>query len=135
MKLVAAAVIISDGKVLIARRKKGETHEGLWEFPGGKVEPGETPQQCLERELIEELGLIVRAGKILADSIDRSDHGFFMIMAIEAEIQSGELKLTVHDKVEWIEPRDLTTFNLAPADRDLCMKICTSNQTHQNHDV
>ena len=123
LKQVAAAVIISDGKVLIARRKKGERHEGLWEFPGGKIEPGETPQLCLERELFEELGLKVKAGQLIAESVDRSDHGSFTIMAIEAQITGGCMKLNVHDQVIWAEINRLLAFDLAPADHELVEMI------------
>lgn len=123
MKQVAAAVIISGGKILIARRKMGEPHAGYWEFPGGKVEEGESPQECLERELIEELGLKVRAGEIIAKSEDRSGHGSFTIMAIEAELLGGEIKLTVHDRVDWVDLKDLQTVKLAPADEELVQAI------------
>lgn len=123
MKQVAAAVIMKDGKVLIARRKQGELHEGYWEFPGGKVEAGETPQQCLERELMEELGLKVRAGQVIASSEDHSGHGSFTILAIEAQHLGGELTLTVHDHAQWVSIGDLRNFNLAPADRELAEKI------------
>jgi 8-oxo-dGTP diphosphatase len=123
MKQVAAAVIISGGKILIARRKMGEPHAGYWEFPGGKVEEGESPQECLERELIEELGLKVRAGEIIARSEDRSGHGSFTIMAIEAELLGGEIKLTVHDRVDWVNIKDLQTVKLAPADEELVQAI------------
>jgi len=68
MKRVTAAILFKDGKVLIARRKQGQSHAGLWEFPGGKIEDSETPQACLERELEEEHGLRVRSGRIIAES-------------------------------------------------------------------
>jgi 8-oxo-dGTP diphosphatase len=121
MNRVAAAVIIQDGNVLIARRKDGEPHAGYWEFPGGKIEEVESPQECLERELIEELGLLVRAGKIIAESEDRSEHGTFTILAIEAELLSGEV--TVHDRMEWVNIKDLPGYRLAPADKALAEKI------------
>jgi len=119
MKQVAAAIVVSRGRILIARRKKGQSHEGFWEFPGGKVEPGETPQQCLERELLEELGLKVRAGRVLGESIDRSGHGTFAILAVTAEIMEGELLLNVHDRLEWADFHDLEGYDLLPADREL----------------
>ena len=120
---VAAAIIISRGRILIARRGKGQSHEGLWEFPGGKVEPDENPQQCLERELLEELGLKVQAGRVLGESIDRSDHGSFKILAVTARILEGELLPSVHDRVEWTDLNDLEGFDLLPADRELWNNI------------
>jgi 8-oxo-dGTP diphosphatase len=123
MKRVAAGILIKDGKVLIARRKLGQSHAGLWEFPGGKIEENETPQECLERELEEELGLLVRAGRIIAESEDRSDHGSFIILAIEAELVGGEITLKVHDTAKWVGLEALSTYRLAPADRELIHKI------------
>lgn len=130
MNRVAAAVIIKDGNVLIARRKDGEPHAGYWEFPGGKVEEAESPQECLERELIEELGLLVRAGKIIAESEDHSEHGTFTILAIEAELLSGEVTLTVHDRMEWVNIKDLPGYRLAPADKALAEKIRDFSEEH-----
>ena len=69
MKQVTAAIIIRDGKVLLTRRKQGESLAGFWEFPGGKIEKGETPQECLERELKEELGLNTCAGDLLTECV------------------------------------------------------------------
>ena len=69
MKDVTAAVIVQDEKVLITRRAVNEKHAGWWEFPGGKVEDGESPKACLKRELMEELGVEARIGGLLAESI------------------------------------------------------------------
>ena len=76
MKLVTAAVIIEIGKTLLTRRKSRENLQGFWEFPGGKIEENETPQECLEREIFEELGVQSEAGKILCKSIYEFEHGF-----------------------------------------------------------
>ena len=65
---VTAAIIRKNGKVLIARRARGQHLEGLWEFPGGKIENGETPEACLKRELFEEFGIDVRIGRFIAES-------------------------------------------------------------------
>ncbi|HOS97818.1 MAG TPA: (deoxy)nucleoside triphosphate pyrophosphohydrolase [Deltaproteobacteria bacterium] len=123
LREVAAAVIIRDGRVLIARRKAGQPMEGFWEFPGGKVEHGETPQQCLERELREELGIAVKAGRIIGSSTHMHDHGAFLIMAVEATIEDGELRPVVHDRIAWAGREELGDFNLLSADRDLLEPI------------
>ncbi len=120
---VAAGIIVKDGKVLIARRKKGQSHAGLWEFPGGKIEGSETPQECLERELEEELGIKVLPGRIIAEGLDHSSHGSFAILAIKAEFVSGEITLAVHDAALWVDLEALPNCRLAPADRELLDKI------------
>lgn len=116
MKLVAAAVIISKGRVLLARRKPGESHQGFWEFPGGAVEPGETLEECLARELREELGLPATVGDVIAENEDHSGGGSLKLVALRAHIEEGEFALAAHDKVEWVRPRELNRYRLAPAD-------------------
>ena len=64
---VTAAVIEREGRVLVARRRGGDRFAGLWEFPGGKIEPGEAPRDCLRREILEELGLDVEVGASLGE--------------------------------------------------------------------
>lgn len=123
MVRVAAGIIIHEGKVLIARRKQGQNHEGLWEFPGGKIDENETPQECLERELEEELGIKVRPGGIIAECVEHSGHGSFVILAIEAWLVSGRITLCVHDAARWVSMKSLSNYPLAPADRDLQKKI------------
>jgi 8-oxo-dGTP diphosphatase len=116
MKTVTAAVIVRGGRVLIARRGPGEKLAGMWEFPGGKVEPGETLENCLTRELREELGLIVSVGKVLAESIYHYEYGSIRLVAMLTTVRSGTMTLSVHDRVEWVYPRALSNFSLAPAD-------------------
>jgi 8-oxo-dGTP diphosphatase len=116
MKTVTAAVIFQGGRVLITRRGPDENLAGLWEFPGGKVEPGETLEDCLARELREELGLVVSVGTVLAESIYHYEHGSIRLVALQTAVCEGTITLSVHDKVEWVHPRDLGSFPLAPAD-------------------
>jgi 8-oxo-dGTP diphosphatase len=123
MKKVTAAVIFKDRSVLITRRKEGETLSGFWEFPGGKLHRGETPQSCLERELREELGITAKAGKILATSEHRYDHGVFQIIAIQTEILGGEIRLTVHDRAEWVPIDELMEYRLASADVSIARRL------------
>ena len=116
MKTVTAAIIKKDNQILVARRAPGEKLAGFWEFPGGKLEEGETLQQCLERELEEEFGLMTQSGNELTSSIYEYDHGVFEIVAIESKIISGEIDLRVHDKILWIEINELLNIELLPAD-------------------
>ncbi|MCB4204268.1 (deoxy)nucleoside triphosphate pyrophosphohydrolase [Deferribacterales bacterium Es71-Z0220] len=132
MILVAAAVIIKNDKVLLARRKKGQRLESFWEFPGGKVEYGETLQQCLERELYEELGIIAEAGKIIAESTYNYKDETVNLFAILTNIKEGNFKLTVHDKIKWVKADDLTKYNLAPADVPIAQKIMENIESIKN---
>lgn len=114
--LVVAAIVIKSDKVLIARRGPKEKLAGNWEFPGGKVESGETPQQSLERELREEFGVTAVAGRIITESDYVYDHGAFKLLALETELKDEVLLLTVHDRVEWVDVSELSSYNLLPAD-------------------
>ena len=113
---VVAAVLRRDGRVLIARRRKGQRFEGLWEFPGGKIEAGETPEDALERELKEELGIVTRAGAFLCSN--RHDYGEFAVelLAYEASYISGEMVLTDHQEVAWVAPQELPGYRFPEAD-------------------
>ena len=115
MRQVTAAVIIEDGRLLLARRPPGDPLAGLWELPGGKIEPGETPQQCLERELLEEMGMLAAAGKVLASTVYHYEHGSFEILAIRV-VRRSAIQLLVHDKCMWAAPDQLPRCAMAPAD-------------------
>ena len=113
-----------DGKLLIARRKAGKAQAGLWELPGGKVESGETLQQCLEREIDEELGMRIKAGRGLAHCLHRYSTIGIQLIAVEAQWIAGEPQLNDHDRIEWIEPQHWPRKNWAPADIPILAVIC-----------
>jgi 8-oxo-dGTP diphosphatase len=115
-KVVTAAIIRANGSVLLARRASGENLAGFWEFPGGKVENGETSEECLARELQEELGIQTVVGRKCAESSYQYDHGNFRIVAYFVEWLAGDLRPRVHDRVEWVKIRDLGEYQLLPAD-------------------
>jgi 8-oxo-dGTP diphosphatase len=119
VKLVAAAIIISNGRVLIARRMQGDSHQGYWEFPGGAVEPGETLEECLARELAEELGVAAAIGEIVTRNEYRSARGSMDLVALRARVDTESFTLTAHDAVEWVKPKDLDRYRLAPADEPI----------------
>jgi 8-oxo-dGTP diphosphatase len=116
MNTVTAAVFRRGETVLLTRRQPGQKLAGFWEFPGGKVEAGETLQGCLEREIAEELGWIIRAGEIIATSEHVYEHGAIRLVALAAVILSGVLHPTVHDRLEWVPVPRLLEYRLSPAD-------------------
>lgn len=120
---VIAAVIERDGKVLICRRKNKDGRPGQWEFPGGKIERGETDAQCLVRELQEELNLRVRAGGKLDTA--RHDYGEFSVEVAfyRAELLGGELTLNVHADAVWAEKSDLIRYDFLAADVEFVKRL------------
>jgi 8-oxo-dGTP diphosphatase len=114
---VTAAVIERDGKVLVARRKAGLVAEGMWEFPGGKLEEGEEPRKGLERELEEELGVRAIAGKLLCSVPFEGPAMSFELMVFRTEILSDDFRLTDHDKILWLEPAEMDERVFSKPDR------------------
>lgn len=115
---VTAALIEKDGKYLIARKKEGHL-AGMWEFPGGKIEPGETPEECLRREIDEEFGMQIGVGEYLATSCHTYPHISIELMGYLATFQGGEMRLTDHDKIEWVTHAEMEQYTFAPADLPL----------------
>ena len=123
MKLVTAAIIIKDKKVLVARRSKDDKLAGKWEFPGGKIEPGESPEECLKRELKEELGVDAVVGVFFDESIYNYDHGVIKLLAYFVSIGNEVICCNVHDEVRWEPVEKLCRLDLAPADIPLVKKL------------
>ena len=123
MKEVSAAIIIRDQKVLMARRAAGESLAGFWEFPGGKRETDETISDCLIREIREELALNIEVLGEFGVSDYQYPGGEIRLIGLLAEIKNGEISMTVHDAVEWIELRKVLDYKLAPADIPLAEKL------------
>jgi len=119
--VVAVALIDSDGRVLIAQRPEGKQLAGLWEFPGGKVEPDERPEAALIRELKEELGIDVTEA-CLAPFVFTS-HGyesFHLLMPLYlCRRWSGVVQAREHSALKWVRPAQLTDYPMPPADEPL----------------
>jgi len=123
MKEVTAAIIINDGKVLIAQRAENQGLAGKWEFPGGKVEPGETHEECLVREIKEELGIKIEVDSFFAESIYHYDAGKIRLLAYKARWNDGEYKLTAHSQIKWVKPNELDNYDFSPADIPFIKKL------------
>src|SRR5215471_15734750 len=97
--IVAAGIVIEGGRVLLTQRKKGAHLAGMWEFPGGKVEPGEDPKEALRRELVEELGIDVTVGDIVDVTFHRYDEAekAVLLLFYEARRAPGSAEPTARD--------------------------------------
>jgi mutator protein MutT len=113
---VTAAIIVKDHKVFAARRKVGAHLAGFWEFPGGKLEAGETHEQCLARELHEEFQIVTRVGAYVGESIYDYSSKVVRLMAYEVEHLSGDFELIDHDELRWLALDELDGVEWAPAD-------------------
>lgn len=126
MKLVTAAVIEKDGKILIAKRKKGDRMENKWEFPGGKIECNETPEECLKRELNEEFGIECQINEYICTSKYHYEHISIELMAYRVSHISGGFILKDHDEIKWINLVDHNNFDFAEADKPIITKLLES---------
>jgi 8-oxo-dGTP diphosphatase len=119
--VAACALVDGDGRVLIAQRPEGKSLAGLWEFPGGKVEAGETPEGALVRELAEELGVQVKAD-CLAPFVFASHgyEGFHLLMPLYlCRRWDGFAQPRHHKALKWVRPAELDRWPMPPADAPL----------------
>lgn len=96
-------------------------------MPGGKIEVGETPQECLERELIEELGMTVKVGALYMESLFQYPEKTILLKAYLCELISEDVVLTAHDKIEWIDVVDYSNYQFAPADIPIIESLLNIN--------
>ncbi|MFO7831890.1 MAG: (deoxy)nucleoside triphosphate pyrophosphohydrolase [Desulfuromonadaceae bacterium] len=113
---VGAAIIVEQGRILLGQRLAGSRLGGYWEFPGGKVEPGESLSECIEREILEELGVRARSATVICESVHTYPFGAIKLLCVHTFLQHTELKCNVHAQIKWVALQDLPTYNLAPAD-------------------
>ncbi|MEJ5998625.1 (deoxy)nucleoside triphosphate pyrophosphohydrolase [Corynebacterium sp. H130] len=113
---VTGAVIVKDGKVLGAKRGEGKSLAGYWEFPGGKIEPGETPKEALARELREELHIDAEVGEFVTTTEHEYDFAIIVLSTYYCSLEKGEPKLTEHAEVRWLTGAEMLELEWAPAD-------------------
>ena len=119
---VVAAIIIKDGEVFATQRGYGEW-QGWWEFPGGKIEPGETPQEALVREIREELDADISVGALL-ETVEWDYPTFHLTMhCYLCTLLSASLNLNEHQAAAWLTPQTLTTVKWLPADEELVERL------------
>ena len=121
---VVAGLIYKGGNVLIAKRSTGDPNVlGKWEFPGGKVEPGETDEEALEREFKEEFELEIKANKFIINNICEYPTKTVDLKLYQCEYISENFNLHDHSEYKWVDPNKLISYDLAPADIPLAKCI------------
>ena len=113
---VVGAVVVDEGRILCAQRGPDGQIPGLWEFPGGKVEIGETIQDALRREFLEELGCVIAVGPEVATTVHSYDFAEVDLTTFWCRITEGELSAREHSALKWLPPNELRSVDWAPAD-------------------
>ena len=122
-QVVVGAAVVREGRVLAARRTAPASAAGRWEFPGGKVEPGETDDESLVREVDEELGVRVRVTRWLAGSEPLGDR--YLLRVAVASLEGGEPVPTEHDEVRWLGADELESVDWLDGDRPFLAELST----------
>jgi 8-oxo-dGTP diphosphatase len=123
MVIVTAGIIEKEGKILIAQRKAGDKLEYKWEFPGGKIEEGETPEECLVRELSEEFGIEAKVKSFFGESKYAYSHIYIDMLAYRVDYLGGEFRLNSHRQVRWVQPSEMSQYDFAEADKPIVEKL------------
>ncbi|HDG97241.1 MAG TPA: 8-oxo-dGTP diphosphatase MutT [Desulfobacterales bacterium] len=120
---VTAALVWDGDRILIARRPPGTHMEGYWEFPGGKREPGETLEQCLKRELMEELGLEVEVLEPLVRVNYEYQDRIVELHVFHCKVLKGEAVAKESQEICWVSPKDLGKYSFPPPDKEIVKNI------------
>jgi len=123
MKRVTAAILVNRDRILIAKRRETDKRAGKWEFPGGKVRAGETPRECLAREMKEEFGIEVNVGGFFGETTHHYESGPIKLIAYHTTWIGGSFALNAHTEVKWVTPEQFHDFDFAPADMPFVKKL------------
>ncbi len=120
---VTAAILINANRILIAQRGEKDRLAGKWEFPGGKIEHAETPEQCLIREMWEEFGIVVDVIGFFGESLHYYETGTIKLLAYLIVWKSGKIRLNAHAAIRWVLLNELQEYDFAPADIPIVEKL------------
>ena len=116
INVVAAVIKNEDGKILITQRNLQKSQGGLWEFPGGKIEPDETRENAIVREIKEELDIEIEVERYLSEKVFNYPEKDINLIALECKKIDGNIKLLEHEDYKWVNNSELENFEFAPAD-------------------
>ena len=123
---VTAAIIMDQERVLIAQKESTHKLAGLWEFPGGKMEPGETPEDCLVRELAEELGIDIEITDFFGEYTFALETAVLHLKGYRAQVVGGTLTLLEHDDARWVSVNELKQYPFVPSDMGFVERLLTT---------
>ena len=124
---VVAALIWDGDRFLICQRPENKARGLLWEYVGGKVEPGETKQEALIRECREELGVTITVGDVFMDVVHEYPDITVHLTLLHAKITEGTIQLLEHNAVAWITPDEIPDYSFCPADKDINERLQAEN--------
>lgn len=113
---VVGAIIIDNDKILCAQRGPGKVLSLKWEFPGGKIEDGESPQEALKREISEEMNCKIEIGEQVDHTVYEYDFGIVHLTTFSCKLVEGKPELTEHVAIKWLASHELSSLDWAPAD-------------------
>jgi 8-oxo-dGTP diphosphatase len=122
-EITTAGIFRRDDLFLLAKRLPGGSMGGRWEFPGGKAEAGESPEQALKREILEEFGAEILVGKFIASVCFFNGRREYRLMAFEAVLKTPIRELREHEEIRWLPFKEIASFNLADSDRRIYEKL------------
>ena len=123
INVVAAVIKDEEGKILITQRNLQKSQGGLWEFPGGKIEPNETKENAIVREIKEELDIDIQVERYLSEKVFNYPEKDINLIALECKKLNGDIKLLEHEDYRWVANLELENFDFAPADIFIVEKL------------
>jgi len=123
VNVVAGIIKNDEGKILITQRNLKKAQGGLWEFPGGKIEPNETKENAIVREIKEELDIDIQVENYISEKVFSYPEKDINLIALECKKINGDVKLLEHEDYRWIDNSELGNFEFAPADLFIVEKL------------